>query len=167
MGGDDFKGEYDAFGDVVSAADGIFGSEALRSHDSVKHKVTANGLLLEFYCQGCGEPKQLMIEFAELIAMRYGINPIRAFLGYEGVVGSPTDWKFVGEEDSWRPELKCPKCQFWVPLRIARTEPERHLSAARARGFLSAQAEQKISAIASGAAQQLKGMAQTQGMGRR
>ena len=152
-------GNYDGFGDVVSGHQGIFegmGGQALKVHDSVHGEVTAEGLVLEFYCQGCGKPRQMVVEYSELIALKYGVNPAIAFQGQTKVLSSPINWRFVAKENAWRPDMTCDGCDFHLFVRIAPGEPAKHIEAARQRGFLNPAVEQQLSQIASQAAQRAR-----------
>jgi hypothetical protein len=151
---------YDGFGDITSSQNGIFGMNGLeptlKKHDSIKHEIADKGLLLEFYCQGCGAPTQVMVEYPELISMRYGVNPAVALRGQQSLVEEPTNWQFVPAEQSWRPDMKCPHCSFNICIRVGAAEPDHHLANARRRGFVPAQMEQQVSALASTVANRLR-----------
>jgi hypothetical protein len=151
---------YDGFGEIVASQNGIFGMSGLeptlKKHDSVKHEISNKGLLLEFYCQGCGAATQLMVEYPELISMRYGVNPAVALRGQGGIVEEPTNWQFVPSEQGWRPDMKCPHCNFNICIRVGAAEPDHHLSNARRRGFVNPKVEQQVSAIASSVAQRMR-----------
>ncbi|MDD5007591.1 MAG: hypothetical protein PHC68_04200 [Syntrophorhabdaceae bacterium] len=149
-------GNYDGFGDIVSGHQGIFdglGGQALKTHDSVHSEVTKDGLVLEFYCHGCGKPRQLVVEYPELIALRYGVNPAVAFRGQTRILATPINWRFVSEENAWKPDMTCDGCAFHLFVRIAPSEPQKYLEAARQKGLLAPQYEQQLSQIASQAAQ--------------
>lgn len=137
--------EYDGFGDITSSETGIFQGLGLKRHDSVSHEMTQHGLVLEFFCQGCGSSKQMIVTYPELVAMKYGVNPALAFQGIPGI----DSWQFVQQEQAWRPQLQCHECQFHIPLRVQPNECERHLQVARRRGFLNPETEQKLSNRAS------------------
>ena len=147
------RNDWDTFQDVIEASNGVFdGSVGLKNHDSVKPFVTPQGVALQFECQGCGNPKKLIVEYPEMIALKYGVNPEIAFRGIPGVLDEPTRWEFLPAEQSWRPDRRCPGC-FWFPIRIDPQEPERYLQMARRRGYINPAVEQKLSAIAAKAAQ--------------
>lgn len=152
--------EYDAFGDVIDSVNGIFGTDTaaldqgLKKHDSVHAKATASALVLQLNCQGCGKPTHMEVEWPELVAMKYGVNPVIAFRGRSGIISNLTRWEFLPAEQAWRPEMKCRNCGFNVPIRIsADGEPERHLAVARRRGFINPPGEHMVAQIAAQAAQ--------------
>jgi len=156
MGEEKDLGSYDSFGDVVSGHQGIFdglGGQALKTHDSVHSEVTLAGLVLEFYCHGCGKPRQLVVEYPELVALKYGVNPAVAFRGRSDILETPINWRFVAKENSWRPDMTCDGCDFHLFVRIAPSEPGKYIESARQRGFLRPEKEQLYSALASQAAQ--------------
>jgi hypothetical protein len=137
---------YDTFTDVINSVNGVFeGAAGLKSHDSVKTHITQGGCALVFECQGCGAPTQLLVEYPELVAMKYGVNPAIAFRGTR-FVKQPMSWMYLPHENAWRPHhLECVKCGFKLPIRIERGECERHLSDARSRGFINPAGEKDVS----------------------
>ncbi|MCP4242344.1 MAG: hypothetical protein GY772_17455 [bacterium] len=145
--------DYDAFGDVRNTQTGIFGSEqaglepALRNHDAVTAKPTSEGLVLQMTCQGCGVPTHITAEWPEVVALKYGVNPVVAFRQHR-VLSDPTPWEFLPHEHAWRPALKCSRCSFNLPVRIEPHEPEKHLAAARRAGFINRTGEDQVSRIA-------------------
>lgn len=143
---------FDGFGDVINNTRGIFGEE-LRDNDSVRSTTTREGVVFEFYCQGCGGAKQITAEWPEMIALKYGVNPGHAM---QGIVRQPTNWYFMSEENAWRPDMRCPVCQFGFCLRVAPHEPGRFIDDARRRRFLDPGAEAQLSARAGQMAQQLR-----------
>ena len=154
------RDNYDAFEDVRNTTVGIFGQEqaaldaGLKKHDSVHAQVRADGVALQFSCQGCGSTRLLTVEYPEIVALKYGVNPMVAFAQAQGVVRSPTRWEFLPHEQAWRPHLKCTNCNFWFPLRVSPDEPERFLSAARRQGFIKPEGEMAVSQICVKAQQQ-------------
>lgn len=141
--------DYDTFNDIRHGnAFGIFqGSEGLERHERVESNVSVKGLVLQFECQGCGTSTQMLVEYPELVAMKYGVNPAIAFRATPGLLMEPTRWEYRPHEDAWRPEAKCVSCGFNIPLRIARRECERHLATARGRNFINPQVEAQVSQI--------------------
>lgn len=161
--------DYDAFNDVTAGAFGIFGAEqaaldaGLKRHDSVQAIPTQHGVIMQFSCQGCGRPTQLTVEWPEMIAIKYGVNPVMAYQQYPQALQEPVRWEWMQNhpdprkrEFAWRPDLKCRHCQYWYPLRVERTEPEKYLAAGRAAGFVNQQLEGQLSQICAAVAQQGK-----------
>jgi len=151
--------DYDAFQDVIEGVNGIFGQEqaaldpGLKKHDSVHAQVSKEGVVLQFSCQGCGKPTQLTIEWPEVVALKYGVNPEIALRGHSSGVNDVARWEFLPHEQSWRPHLKCGGCQFWFPIRVSPDEPERFLASARRRGMINPEGEAGIAQICARAAQ--------------
>lgn len=152
--------DYDRFADVQEDVHGIFGADqpgmepGLKKHESVLAKPTREGVVLELSCQGCGKPTKMTIEWPEVVALKYGVNPVIAFRAHPGVVKFPTRWEFLPHEHSWRPEMKCRHCQFWIPLRISPDEPERFLKVGRRNGLIHPAGEKQVSQVAAAAAAQ-------------
>lgn len=151
---------YDAFDDVISSYQGVFGdTEAgldagLKKHEAVQAKPTKQGVVLELSCQGCGRPTQMLVEWPEMVAIKYGVNPAIAFRGHPGILSNPTRWEFRPDEQLWRPDIRCSHCQFHIPLRLSPGEPERYLRDGRRAGYINQAGEQQVSQIAARAASQ-------------
>ncbi len=146
--------DYDTFNDIRNTQTGIFGSDqasiesGLKNHDSVHSTVDERGVVFEMECQGCGVPTQIVAEWPEMVALKYGVNPAFAFRGNPGIMSSePTKWEFLPHEQSWRPDMRCPRCDFHICLRVLPDEPEKFLSAGRRKGIIIPQGEQKVAAI--------------------
>ena len=151
--------DYDRFADVQEDVHGIFGADqpgmepGLKKHETVNVQPTKEGVVMQMSCQGCGRPTHMTVEWPEVVALKYGVNPVVAFRAHPGVVKYSTRWEFLPREHAWRPELKCSNCQFWFPLRISPEEPERFLAAGRRHGFILPAGEQEVSRVAAMAAQ--------------
>lgn len=145
--------DYDAFGDVQNTQSGIFGSEqaglepALRNHDAVVARPSKAGVVLQMSCQGCGIPTHITTEWPEMVALKYGVNPVVAFRDHR-IIKDPTPWEFLPHEHAWRPAMKCSRCGFNLPVRIEPHEPEKYLAAGRRAGYINRQGEDEISKIA-------------------
>lgn len=154
--------DFDAFGDIINEQAGIFGNEqaglepGLSKHDAVHAKPTPQGVVLQIACQGCGRPTHMTVEWPEMVALKYGVNPVVAFRQHRGVLNDPTPWEFLPHEGSWRPDLRCRQCKFHFPVRLEPHEPERYLSAARRAGYINPSGENQISQIAAKVASQGK-----------
>lgn len=146
---DDFDGEsFDAFGDVINRTNGIFG-EALVENDSVRTATTREGLAIEFYCQTCGQPLRLIIEWPEVICLKYGVDPSRA-------INSPTRWFWKNDENAWASDLRCGKCNGGTGIRIKASEPARAIEDARRRRLIDPMMERQLSAQVAQIAQQIR-----------
>ncbi len=145
--------DYDAFEDVIGSYNGVFGATeagldaGLKNHEQVQAKPTKHGVVLQLSCQGCGKPTQMLIEWPEMVAIKYGVNPAIAFRGRPGMVQNATRWEFKPGEGAWRPDLRCSHCQFHFPVRVFPSEPERFLAAGRRAGFINPQGEHLVANI--------------------
>lgn len=131
---------------------GIFDNSALGDHDTVVHHVRREGVALQFACRGCTTPKELTIEWPEVISLKYGIDPSIAFRNQPNVIGNPTKYTFHAEDGGWIPDLDCPGCGFRYAIVVGPDEPERWLATARRSGVLSHQMEQQLSQYVAGVA---------------
>ena len=152
--------EHDQFNDVKNHTQGIFSADtaallpALQKHDSVYSKVARDGLVLEFYCDGCGRPTRLEIEWPELVALKYGLNPAQVFRGRQGILsGQAMDWSFDTEEARWKPHAQCRHCEFHFGVRLSPDEPERYLVQGRRSRYINTAGEQQVSQLCAQLAQ--------------
>ncbi len=159
--------DYDAFEDVIGSYHGVFGDTepgldpGLKKYETVQAKPTQQGVVFQLTCQGCGKPTQMLVEWPEMVALKYGVNPAIAFRAHPAILSNPTRWEWLGvakgdrsPEQAWRPEIRCRHCDFHFPLRVSSAEPERFLAAARRAGFINQAGEQQVSQIAAQYAKQ-------------
>jgi hypothetical protein len=147
---------YDQFQDIVNASTGIFGGEALEAHMKVRAVPTPEGALLEFTCQGCNAGTQLTLEWPEVIALKYGVDPAIAYRGRPDIVEKPMSFSWKKDENAWRSNGKCQRCPFHYGIRIAPNEPEQWLAAGRRSNFIPQRAENPLSAYCRQVADQLR-----------
>lgn len=150
---------YDAFGDIREEAAGIFDAEqaalqpGLKRHQAVHDQTTKSGVMLQFECQVCGQPSVFEAEYPEIVAIKYGVNPVVAFHGRQGILQNPTRWEFLPEKNGWKPEARCGSCHAFIDALIEPHEPEKFLQSARRRGFINPEGESQVSQICAQAAQ--------------
>ena len=150
---------YDEFQDIVNTTTGVFGGEALDEHHRVKAVPQAQGVLLEFTCQGCNAGIQLTLEWPEVIALKYGVDPALAFRGRQDIVGAPMSFAYKREEHAWMPNAKCDRCQFYYGIRVYPNEPEGWLQSGRQAALVPQAAEAQLSAFVAQVAQAIRGAA--------
>jgi hypothetical protein len=150
--------------DITNSSLGIFETTALAEHEQVQTKISQDGVMLSFRCQGCGDTIDMLLEWPEVIALKYGIDPLLAWRGKQQVVESPMQFTFSKEEASWAPMGKCStsNCRWAYGIRIGTQEPERWLGQARRANYLHPQAEAQLSQYCDGFARQLRGQMQPQ-----
>lgn len=139
---------------------GIFENSALSEHDAVVHRVRRDGVALEFACRGCAVPKEVVLEWPEVIALKYGIDPALAFRANPNVIAHPTHFQYNAEEGGWVPDIRCPSCNFGLAVVVAPDEPERWLASARRSNAISPQAEQQLSQFVASVANAARAQAQ-------
>lgn len=155
---------YDAFGDILDSTQGVFGAEqaalqpGLKKHQAVHAKPSESGVVLQFECQVCGQPATLEVEYPEIVALKYGVNPVIAFRGHPNVLTNPTRWEFLPHQNGWKPEIRCQGCGSQADVIIEPHEPENYLKGARRRGYINAAGEQQVSAICTQVAQHGQGV---------
>jgi hypothetical protein len=160
------QGNWDPFGDVDADTQGVFGAEqaalrpGLKQLRTVHAVIRPDGVLLQFDCQTCGIPTVMTIEYPEIVALKYGVNPVVAFQAHPHVLQEPTRWEFapgrsVNDATGWRPDAKCRQCNANASkdLCIEQHEPELLLQGARRRGYINPVGEQQISNICAKVAQ--------------
>lgn len=132
----------------------------LSQHDGVDHQIQNGGCDTVFNCPSCGVPIKITIEWPEIVAMKYGVNPYHIYsqAQFSGLIsGQPISWKFVPNEQAWTPEMKCSVCNWASGLRVKPQELEPWLNEGRRRGFINFNAERDISTLCDRMAQQLRG----------
>ena len=165
------QSNWDPFGDVDADTQGVFGPEqaalrpGLKNLRTVHAVVRPDGVWMQFDCQVCGIPTVMRIEYPEMVALKYGVNPLIAYRSHPDVLKSPTRWEFspgrsVNEPTGWRPDIKCGQCNANASkdLCIEQHEPELLLKSARARGYIKPQGEQWHSQVCAQAAQAGQGV---------
>lgn len=159
------QGNYDPFGDVDADTQGVFGPEqaglrpGLKQLRTVHAVVQPDGIWMQFDCQVCGAPTVMLIEYPEMVALKYGINPVVAFRNYPDMLKSPTRWEFspgndISNPTGWRPDIRCSQCNANTnkDFCIEQHEPELLLAAARRKDYLVPEGEQYVSRICATAA---------------
>jgi hypothetical protein len=153
---------WDAFGDIQDQTQGVFsGGEAALQPGFLKHRavhtlVARTGVKLQFDCQVCGQPTVVEMEWPEVVALKYGVNPLVAFQSAPGMLAAPTRWEYIENENDgsggWRPDVNCRSCNKRLDLLVEPHEPERLLAGARRRGFINPGGEAQVSNICAAAA---------------
>jgi hypothetical protein len=93
-----------------------------------------------------------LLEWPELVAMKYGHNPALVFRPHPDVVREPMSLVWETSERAWRPEAACIHCQFKFCIRISSQEPEAALRVGRQQQYINPQGESQVSAICTAAA---------------
>ena len=150
---------WDRMDDITNSTLGIFETTALAEHEQVSAKVSTDGVKLSFRCQGCGDTIDMLLEWPEVIALKYGLDPLLAWRGQQQVVETPMQFTFSKDEGCWAPMGKCgtPNCHWAYGIRIGTGEPEGWLSQARRSQYLHPQAEAQLSQYCDTLARQLRG----------
>lgn len=149
---------YDNFSDVVNGTNGVFGGEqaaiknGLIDHQGVSAQVAPNAVILTFQCQVCGKPTKCHVEYPEMVALKYGVNPAIAFRQAPQLLSETTRWEYLPYEGGWNPKAKCSDCNASLDIVVESHEPERFLSAARRRGYINQAGEHQVSQICAQAA---------------
>lgn len=162
--------EYDAFGDIINTQNGIFAADqaqiepGLTKFDQASTVAQPDGVKVVKYCapvaqagQGCGRTQQLTIEYAELIAIKYGVSPHLAFSNAPQFMHDPCEWRYNPREQGWHPMVTCPNCATLLLVFITQDEAERHLAVARRHGWIHPQAEAAASRRADQVARHVRG----------
>lgn len=156
------------FDDIVDAQQGIFANgaasiadeSAMASHSMVKSRPTQEGLVYDLSCPYCGERKPIVVEWAELIAVRHGISPHIAYQGRPVLKGPPTPWVFDPNEQGFFPDgaqdqrgMPC-RCSNRIKLTITMQEIDGKLGAAQRNGLLNPEMVQQLSQLCMAVKQQ-------------
>jgi hypothetical protein len=142
-----------------SGLGGLFGAEqaalqpGLKAVQDVSATPKPTGVMLRFFCQTCGQPADMEIEYPEVVALKYGVNPAIAFRQFPNMVRSATRWEFRPDENGWLPDISCKVCSRKVEVIVEPHEPERFLQGARRRGFINTAGEAQVSQLCAKMAQ--------------
>jgi hypothetical protein len=148
--------------DEWSKCKGIFGAEcalgdAMGNFESAQTRTDKEGVVIRGACNRCGDTHKVVVEWAELIALKYGLSPHVAFHGTNGVLQSLTAWMYDNEQHAWYPTgLRC-HCGETYTVYLTAGEGEGHMRTARQRGFIPPQAEAQLSKHASDVSQRMRG----------
>ena len=150
--------EFDRFGDVINGNNGIFGSDTaameqgLVNFDTARTVATAQGVVVEMACRGCGRGVKLTIEYPELVAVKYNVAPHIAFQGQPNILQNPVPWAYSPREQAWWPHYPCNHCRTPCAPLMTPEEAEGHLAKARRNRWIDTAGEQYVAGIASRAA---------------
>ena len=146
-------GNPDDLSDVTYSEQGIFGTgfggtdSALDENERVRHKLVREGVEYTFRCPGCGMTTKLTLEWPELVALKFGLNPALVFQHNRGFVDKPMSWSPDKDERAWKPDARCEKCNYYYGLRISPDEPERRLKAARRARLINPNGERAVTQL--------------------
>lgn len=163
--------QHDRFADVVDSSAGIFDGSTtgiagtqggLTSFDSPTTTSRQDGVAVGMQCRGCGRPVEMLVEYPELVCIKYGISPHLVFQLYPQLrrhVQQVTEWQYSQANQGWAPMQPCASCRTWVPPIFTQEEGERLLAKARRSGWITSAGEKEMSdgaySAATRAAQQL------------
>lgn len=154
--------EFDRFGDVINGNNGIFGSDTaameqgLINFDTARTVGTAQGVVVEMACRGCGRGAKLLVEYPELVAVKYNVAPHIAFHGKPNILQNPVPWAYSPREQAWWPSYPCNHCRTPIAPLVTPEEAESHLAKARRNRWIDPVGEQYVAKIASDVAQQVQ-----------
>lgn len=156
---------FDGFGDVLEGTAGIFGnSDGLQAYDTVRHRYSNEGLVVEACCEQCGRARHLTVMWPEVIAIKYNVSPSEAYGQHPQMRQFASPWmntasaQVRGVPYAWYPygAVRCSKCGHDFKRTLIRPgECEGHLQEARRNGWLPQQAEAAFSQQAGGVSQRL------------
>lgn len=113
---------YDQFGDIVHKETGIFGldtagmNNALHKHETPQTVVMPDGVHVTFDCPVCGKPREITVEWAEVVCLSKNVSP-------HSMIQGMTPWAFTAQ--GWCPVgVNCSACALPTELRIYITQQE-------------------------------------------
>jgi hypothetical protein len=126
---------FEDFVDVTEQNPGIFEGGGLNELERLSWKPVNEGIQFDFSCHSCGRPLGLVVEWEELVALKYGMPPAIAYQFTPARLRSPITWVADREDSCWRPDIVCRHCNDGrgIPLMIGFTEPEMYLRSGRAK----------------------------------
>jgi hypothetical protein len=145
--------DYDHFDDIINSREGIFApglgavDDGLKRFDSIESDVTSQGLIIEMACRQCGRPKQLLVEWPEMVALKCMVSPSDAFRTVPALARFASPWRIarVPRGIYWVPEdTKCVHCGGVVQPLVGPDECGRYLAEMRQRGWLNPDDEKRV-----------------------
>lgn len=154
--------QFDQFADVKAKSFGIFASgmgavdDALKEHTRVNSRLVDRGMLAELPCSGCGKPKQMIVEWAELVAIRCGISPYDAFSAHPQLQPYASQWRRATARDMrelapnqqgehWVTQgINCGKCGVPIEMMLSPDECSVALTHAKRQNMISKEWEQGV-----------------------
>lgn len=156
---DDFDREYGIFGEDCAGICSALGEMGRVSAKPVQH-----GVVVTVQCGHCCSDVTIGIEYANFVAIKYGVQPHVAFQGTPWLQ-NPLAWN-LAPGMGWYPIFQCPRCggqprpefptDHTSKIYFSRKESEAFLESARANGWLPQQLEQQMSERAHAVAGQLQ-----------
>jgi hypothetical protein len=167
--------QHDRFQDVVGGSAGIFdgttttiaGAQGgLTNFDNLTTTQRQDGVAVGMQCRGCGRPVEMLVEYPELVCVKYGVSPhlvVQLYRGQDqqhpnlrGQFQSATEWVYTSENQGWSPNQFC-SCRTWAAPIFTPEEAERLLAKARRSGWIDLAGEKMMSMAAYDTAKQARG----------
>lgn len=139
------------FDDVIDAQRGIFGSaeasisgsSAMNDWSTPKSTPTEAGLAVDLQCEACGTPRRVTMEYPELIAIKYGLQP-QAILPRLNIQCS--QWGYDPSNRMWYPDARC-SCGMALRPMITVGEGDAALRIAQAQKWLKPEFVNQLSNV--------------------
>jgi hypothetical protein len=156
---------WDTFDDIRQGSMGMLDGAGIGNGaaavDTVAVKAMPDGMGFEFMCQGCGRQRLLTLDYAELVAIHFGLSPDVAFQRAPQFCQDPTQWIYRGHpENAWGLNMRCNRnCGYHYPVRMKGNECQQYLARAKKEGYINAAGEAAVvnhvrRVVAAGAPQQ-------------
>lgn len=122
----------DDFSDIPEAASlgGIFAGDGLSDYNTVRTKLTPQGLDVSTHCEGCGRGKKITVSFPELIYMANGRQP--------------PEWYYDSGMWRWGRGCNCSGQVRPYPFGLTRNECQAAVDKALSYAYLSPQQVQQV-----------------------
>ena len=130
---------------------------AVFPESNLKHllvcKPERTGLHIVSICEtkddgGCGQALEMLIEYAELVAIASGMSPNDVFHEGSTFVRQYWTWESNDKATGWSPSFRCGACGHEIRIWITGIEAKRSLKDAKKRCWISASEYAAIRAVA-------------------
>lgn len=138
------KNHFDDMGDL-DGQQGIFGgADAVTGRSAIddvtrgaRTQAQQDGYHIHHQCEGCGRHRDTIVEYPELIAVKYRVSP---HLAYQGIrvpmmSGPLMQWGYDSQRDAWFPGQSC-ACNYGAKLLVTVSEATSVIDKALQRGWL-------------------------------
>jgi hypothetical protein len=159
----------DEFEDIMEEQQGIFGLDGvcgsgLGELSKAKTKFVPDGIIVSAMCGNCCAEIKIGVEYPNLVALKYGVQPKEAFGGvaHPGTgapIVSPNhmiDWGYEAPH-GWFPALPCPSCKHNPRVYFSQHESGKLVESAGRQGLIDPQYVVWLSKLAAARGAQLRG----------
>lgn len=120
----------DVRGSSVVSGFGSLHGEGIQQHGDVKVEASPQGRNLHIFCDNCGVPNVVQVDWREIAWLAAGVPP--------------AGWRYDPNTQRLIPHLGCPSCRFMQTPSVTPDEAARWLNAGVSAGSIPKEAAQQL-----------------------